>query len=526
METLGIVGWYNLTAELVGGYNNGVFPTGSPLSELLAQAELGLTLVTGPADARYRSVRWAERLPDRAWLAPGDLRIALADEAAGAASHDNLLRAAPAVIVYALTPTSRTLPVQLASRVAAAGAALVTAPPDVAPEVVEVAALRGLVALTAGVGSALAGPQSYLLAGMAAAKPERDLLDRLNRLTGLDLVLVSPWGEVLARAGTGAWRPQAPKASAAPVTTWQEGAVRLGGRPAHLYRVEVGGRLQGVLLAFEAPEAARPWLELTRSFLTAAAAVTASEVRAVAAAGEVLLTAWLAAPSITALAPRLAAAGFSAGTPYQVAVADGGASHRAAALIREAGEDYFQQRGVAVLAGSEGATATFAFSVPGGQPSHEQAEALIEAANAALGTAGGARIGLSQVHSTLAEVAEANEQARLALDGAPPSGGLFSFDDVDPIDVLLSRQQPGLGPLQRRILAPLLEADHHGKLLATLTAYLAAPNDLNALAAQLGLHVNTLRYRLKRIEELVGAPLSSPKNLARLWLATRYVAHE
>ncbi|HRP46783.1 MAG TPA: hypothetical protein PLT07_04465, partial [Trueperaceae bacterium] len=127
-----------------------MFPTGSPLSELLAQAELGLTLVAGPADARYRSVRWAERLPDRAWLAPGDLRIALADEAAGAASHDNLLRAAPAVIVYALTPTSRTLPVQLASRVAAAGAALVTAPPDVAPEVVEVAALRGLVALTAG----------------------------------------------------------------------------------------------------------------------------------------------------------------------------------------------------------------------------------------------------------------------------------------------------------------------------------------------------------------------------------------
>jgi hypothetical protein len=281
-----------------------------------------------------------------------------------------------------------------------------------------------------------------------------------------------------------------------------------------------------VLLAFEAPESARPWLELARTFLSAAAAVTASEVRAVAAAGEVLLTAWLAAPSTSALAPRLAAAGFGPGTPYLVAVADGGTGHRAAALIREAGEDYFHQRGVAVLAGSEGGTATFAFTVPGGKPSQEQGGALLEAANAALGAAGRARIGLSQVHSTLAGVAEANDQARLALEGVPQEGGLFSFDDVDPIDLLLSRQQPGLEPLQRRILAPLLEADPHGKLLATLTAYLAAPNDLNALAAQLGLHVNTFRYRLKRIEELVGAPLSSPKNLARLWLATRRVEHD
>ena len=39
------------------------------------------------------------------------------------------------------------------------------------------------------------------------------------------------------------------------------------------------------------------------------------------------------------------------------------------------------------------------------------------------------------------------------------------------------------------------------------------------LAAQLHIHVNTLRYRLRRAEDALGAPLTDPRLLARLYLA-------
>ncbi len=497
--------------------------TGASLAALLTNEALGLKLVSGPREQRFVGVRWADREVDRSWLAPGDLRIRVADGAITRSLPDPLLRNAPAVIVYALTPSHRGLPEQLAARAVDSGVALVTVSPSVAPERVEEAALRELIRASAPAGPALTAPQAYLLAGLTGPKPERDLLERLNRLTGTDLVLLGPSGEVVARAGAGGWRPQQEATGAAPVTQWREGGVHLGGRAARLYRVESGGRLRGVLLAFEAPDAVTPWLELTRSLLIAAAGVRAAAARADAAASGALLAAWLAVPEAAGrFAARLSGAGFDDGSPYRVGVAEVGAVQ--AERVREAGEEYFHQRGVPALAAAEGPLVTWVFAVP----RHDapgpgaDAEALQRALTTALGGAGaGARLGVSQPQDTLTHVATAHRQARLALGSAPAGGGVVAFDDLDPIAWLLQQPHADLALLQRRMLGPLLAADRNGKLVATLTAYLEAPGDLTALATRLGVHVNTLRYRLKRIEELVGTPLSAPETLARLWLATR-----
>src|SRR5690606_8870183 len=106
-----------------------------------------------------------------------------------------------AALVYGLTPRRRSLPERLVQRADELGVALLTAPPSVALARVEEAALRLLVGAAPGAAALLASPQSYLLAALGGPKPERELLERVNRLTGVDLVLLTPWGEVMARAG-------------------------------------------------------------------------------------------------------------------------------------------------------------------------------------------------------------------------------------------------------------------------------------------------------------------------------------
>ncbi|MCU1595595.1 MAG: PucR C-terminal helix-turn-helix protein [Frankiales bacterium] len=58
----------------------------------------------------------------------------------------------------------------------------------------------------------------------------------------------------------------------------------------------------------------------------------------------------------------------------------------------------------------------------------------------------------------------------------------------------------------------LVEHDrvHGGDLLETLRAYFIAVGDVKAAAASLGLHYNTVRYRLKRAQEVAGLDLTDP----------------
>ena len=85
---------------------------------------------------------------------------------------------------------------------------------------------------------------------------------------------------------------------------------------------------------------------------------------------------------------------------------------------------------------------------------------------------------------------------------------------------MLQQQAPAnLRALRDRLLGPLRNADASGKLWHTLQRYLRSPSDLGRLADDLHIHVNTLRYRLGRIEQLLGRPLASPETLAQLYLA-------
>lgn len=68
--------------------------------------------------------------------------------------------------------------------------------------------------------------------------------------------------------------------------------------------------------------------------------------------------------------------------------------------------------------------------------------------------------------------------------------------------------------LHRRHLAPLEAEGEFGQfLLETVRAYLAHGLSIPRAAASIPVHVNTLRYRLKRFQELTGADLHDPEHL-------------
>lgn len=91
------------------------------------------------------------------------------------------------------------------------------------------------------------------------------------------------------------------------------------------------------------------------------------------------------------------------------------------------------------------------------------------------------------------------------------------FEDVDLATWLLaSRPTEEVEARIARISGRLLERD---ELVDTLVTHFALDLDVAATAEALFLHPNSVRYRLRRIEVLIGGSLSSPWVLANCYLA-------
>ncbi len=66
-----------------------------------------------------------------------------------------------------------------------------------------------------------------------------------------------------------------------------------------------------------------------------------------------------------------------------------------------------------------------------------------------------------------------------------------------------------------------LDADHGTDLVATLEVYLECLGDVSRAARKLNVHANTVRYRLRRIRDLVGLDLDDPDQRLFVWLQLR-----
>jgi len=108
-------------------------------------------------------------------------------------------------------------------------------------------------------------------------------------------------------------------------------------------------------------------------------------------------------------------------------------------------------------------------------------------------------------------------QARRALAAAGP-GGVRRFGDMARHGLMgLVDADAGRG-FADALLAPL-EARERGDLVASVRAWLAHHGQWDAAAQSLGVHRHTLRYRMRRVEELLGRSVDDPDLRAELWVA-------
>jgi DNA-binding PucR family transcriptional regulator len=96
-----------------------------------------------------------------------------------------------------------------------------------------------------------------------------------------------------------------------------------------------------------------------------------------------------------------------------------------------------------------------------------------------------------------------------------------------PVDsherLLASVPTPVLRSFSERMLGPLAEYDarHNAELLPTLRSFLACDGSWSACASRMYVHVNTVRYRVGRIEALTGRDLSALPDRVDFFLALR-----
>ncbi|HYM50982.1 MAG TPA: helix-turn-helix domain-containing protein [Candidatus Limnocylindrales bacterium] len=134
-------------------------------------------------------------------------------------------------------------------------------------------------------------------------------------------------------------------------------------------------------------------------------------------------------------------------------------------------------------------------------------------------------IGFARVRTGPSEVAAAAREAEQALAmGRRLQGAshLTGFEDLGLYRLLYALQQePELRQFAEESLAGLRVRDRGGDLRQTLRAYLDVGGSPTDAALRLNLHRNTVLYRLRRIEELLGVDLREPETRLRLHLAMR-----
>jgi DNA-binding PucR family transcriptional regulator len=117
---------------------------------------------------------------------------------------------------------------------------------------------------------------------------------------------------------------------------------------------------------------------------------------------------------------------------------------------------------------------------------------------------------------------EAGSARRLAALRATGALSVVTSDEVASHELLLASVPASvLRQFRDRLLGPLLAYDerHRAELVPTLREFLACSGSWNACAATMYVHVNTVRYRIRRIEELTGRDLSRLDDQVDFFLA-------
>ncbi len=137
---------------------------------------------------------------------------------------------------------------------------------------------------------------------------------------------------------------------------------------------------------------------------------------------------------------------------------------------------------------------------------------------AVLGELATARVGVSPVYATLDQTPRAVQLARVALQNLPPGAPAVGQFDDSPLGALVAADPAVARQVAQRVLGRLLalDAEDRDTLLETVEAWLDAGGSATAAGRALHCHPNTVRYRLRRVEELTGRSVDAPRAVAEL----------
>ncbi|MFD8724013.1 PucR family transcriptional regulator [Streptomyces sp. NPDC059629] len=218
--------------------------------------------------------------------------------------------------------------------------------------------------------------------------------------------------------------------------------------------------------------------------------------------------------------------------PFRVIVADAGGERLAG--LAEAVESAAARAGEAVLVVPEGERLVV-LAADGGAAvtaclDHAAAR---EAARAGTAEQGGGEddepvVGLSAPSGPIAAAA-AYKQAEQAQSVARRRGRvLVEHEQLASGSVLPLLADDAVKAFADGLLRALYEHDATGRgdLVASLRAWLSRHGQWDAAAADLGVHRHTLRYRMRRVEEILGRSLDDPDVRMELWLALKATSTE
>ncbi|MDX3349293.1 MULTISPECIES: PucR family transcriptional regulator [Streptomyces] len=202
--------------------------------------------------------------------------------------------------------------------------------------------------------------------------------------------------------------------------------------------------------------------------------------------------------------------------------------------LAEAAESAAARAGEAVLAVPDGERLVVLATDGGAAVAAcvEHASALEAARPAAEPLAGGDEeslvVGVSAPSGPIAASA-AYKQAQQALSVARRRGRVcVEHEHVAAGSVLPLLADDAVRAFADGLLRALRDHDATGRgdLVASVRAWLSRHGQWDAAAADLGVHRHTLRYRMRRVEEILGRSLDDPDVRMELWLALKATAPE
>lgn len=153
-----------------------------------------------------------------------------------------------------------------------------------------------------------------------------------------------------------------------------------------------------------------------------------------------------------------------------------------------------------------------------------EAQQVVEADRSRLRLSVGISAPAAGVAALSGALHEAGSARRLAEARGTTAISVVTSDEVASHELLLAAV-PGsvLRSFRDRLIGPLVSYDqrHRAELLPTLREFLACSGSWNNCATRMCVHVNTVRYRIRRIEELTGRNLSCLDDQVDFFLALR-----